>query len=104
MVVVVPDKVHGEHSSNFCLILTTSGLAGAATQALPRGGCPTGEQSIAREIQKNNRNYCRAGNVTAPVTLGKATPRQRPQMALWTQALDMRGITLKLENDYLSNI
>ena len=91
----------GEHSSNFCLILTTSGLAGAATQALPRGGCPTGEQSIAREIEKNNRKKCRAGNVTAPVILGKATPRQRPQMELWTQALDMRG---NLENDYLSNI
>ena len=43
----------------FCLTLTTSGLAGAATQALPRGGCPTGEQSIARDSQKNNRNYCR---------------------------------------------
>ena len=42
-----------------------------------------------------------AGNVTAPVILGKATPRRRPQMELWTQALDMRG---KLENDYLSNI
>ena len=91
----------GEHSSNFCLILTTSGLAGAATQALPRGGGPTGEQSIAREIEKNNRYHCRAGNVTAPVILGKATPRQRPQMELWTQALDMRGT---LENDYLSNI
>ena len=85
----------------FCLTLTTSGLAGAATQALPRGGCPTGEQRIAWEIQKNNRNCCRAGNVTAPVILAKATPRQRPQMELWTQALDMRG---KLENDYLSNI